>query len=336
MNNKLILALILGTAAAFFGCRDEEPLGEITVELTAEESDELLRTSGGFRDKLRGSGIGGPMGILFQFSSRPTDGKNTGGGRIEKSVLLSIRDMYHLNKISTWTLGGIISEEIDEELPECANETYEYYSDGTYKYELDFGDGCEAFGSFLKGKVVETGRYRFNSFESTTEFTNFGQDDWTANGTDSFVGSVTIDAEYIEDSLVINDWEVIYSFDSDLVEEHSETINEVQEVRTLQQKSSGSETMNEDTYMVRFRSASFAYETGERYSSYVVEPLQMHYDCNEQYDVITFVSGIERGIFTVGDQTADYAIDYGDGICDNFVTVTENGESTTLDVNDLD
>ncbi len=330
MNNKLFFLAFMVIAVIIYGCREEEPLGEITVELTIEESNEILGSSGGFRDKLRGNGLGGPMGILFQFSSRPTDGKNVGGGRSEdQSVLLSLREMYHLNNQKK---GRVATDSSNTDLPDCLTESFHLNPDGSYKYEIDFGEGCDFFGTLLKGKIVETGRYYSNTFNSTMEFIGFGGVDWTLNGLDRFNGTVYSEYETIEDSVVLTDWSVVYTYNSAFDESRIED----EETVSLAYSATGTERVNDSSWEVRFGTYAYKYETGEKHTAYVVEPLLMHYGCNDLFNVNTFISGIENVGFYSDEETIEFSIDYGNETCDNIVIITQNGISEEIDINELD
>ena len=76
--------------------------------------------------------------------------------------------------------------------------------------------------------------------------------------------------------------------------------------------------------------SSFEYGSGESFTSRVDSPLVMSYFCDD--DVFIFVSGDESGTYSFEGESGTYSVNYGDGTCDNIITVTENGETFTIDV----
>ena len=93
----------------------------------------------------------------------------------------------------------------------------------------------------------------------------------------------------------------------------------------------GSEEMDENGYKINSRTESIDISTGESFNTQIDVPLYYDFECDEE-DIWIFVSGQESGSYVIGDESGTYSINYGDGTCDNIVTVTENGISQEVDL----
>lgn len=221
--------------------------------------------------------------------------------------------------------------------PTCAIETWEDDGEGNYTYTLDFGDGCDYYGEFLKGKLVETGSYSENTFVSTTTFTNFGGEDWTINGTRSYNGSWT--ETFSEDDPEEYSFSAEYSFEEDITasfmefgyDEEADSVGTGEQLITVSYLANGSESMDDLGFTVNSNNESIEVSTGESLTSSVDSPLYFDFSCEEE-DVFVYVSGIESGTWTYQSESGSYSIDYGSGACDNIVTYTENGVSEEVDL----
>ena len=339
MNFKKFLTftfIALIASMVFYSCsEDEGDLSEVTVDLTEENRNFLFNTSAA-RSKARTNGVGGPAGFIFRLGNGLI-GRN---GRTEQAVspLMAMRAMMDKSGKSPFTAGRVASDTIpddggeddfpdeddDDFLPDCVTESYTENEDGSYEYILDFGDGCDFFGEFFKGKLIERGANKDNSFSGTTIYENFGTDFWEMNGTYTYEGVFEIPTDF-EDSLDF-DWSAEFSYAYDMVEKYTDD----EETFMVDSEGSGKERADEDGYTVLEQESSFDYGSGESFSSKVESPLVMNYFCDG--DVFIFVSGLESASYTFEGESGTYSIDYGDGTCDNIITVTENGETFTIDV----
>ncbi len=304
---------------ALWSCNegDEAPIDPQQQNLVA---DNLLVSSNSAMNRMRSTGIGGPMGALFgNFQSR--------NGRTNMSPSKMFRSHGRVENDST------------NAEPSCLIETWEDDGNGNYTYTLDFGDGCDYYGEFLKGKLVEKGSYNESSFSSKTTYTNFGGHDWTIDGTHSYSGTWEEVAGTSEPSdTVEHDYNASYEFNADLKTSYMEyghdstsDVSTGERLVEVTYVASGSEEVDQNGYTVKTRQESIEVSTGESFQSQVDIPLYFDYNCEDE-DVWIFVSGKESGSYTIGDQTGTYSIDYGNGECDNIVTVTENGISEEVDL----
>ena len=307
-------------AVMIWSCNDgtENPAPLQQESVVAEN---LLVNSNSAMSKVRSTGIGGPMGALFgNFQAR--------NGRSSASPSAMFRSHGRVDNDSTGT-----------DKPVCLTETWEDDGNGNFTYTLDFGDGCDYYGEFLKGKLVEKGSYNESSFSSETTYSNFGGEDWTIDGIEAYSGTWQEVHQKNDSTDSANyHYNASYDFSADLKTSYMEYGHDsTEEVSTgerfieVDYKAQGSEEVNQDGYTVKTRTESVDVSTGESFQSQVDVPLFYDFNCEED-DVWIFVSGKESGSYTFDDQTGTYSIDYGDGTCDNIVTVTENGISEEVDL----
>jgi len=321
-TRKSIIASVWILLAVFvMSCNDgsETPASPQDQNVVAQN---ILVNSNAALNRLRSTGIGGPMGAAF----------GNAQGRSGRS------DMQPSDMIKKSTRDANDSTEFVS----CLVETWEEDGAGNYVLTLDFGDGCDYFGEWLKGKLVERGFYDENSFNSTTTFTNFGGHDWTIDGTESYSGTWE---EFIEDEDEIDEEEdedfeyaASFQFAADLKSSYMEYgYDSASDVSTGEQLievlyvAEGAEEINESGFTITSRTESVDVSTGESFTTQVDAPLFYNFDCDEE-DVWIFVSGQESGTYTVEGQSGTYSIDYGDGSCDNIITITENGISEEVDL----
>ena len=288
-------------------------------------ADNLLVNSNSALDRMRSSGIGGPMGALFgNFQS------SNGRSDMTPSTMLRTR-------------GRAENDSTDTTTPSCLVETWEDDGNGNFTYTLDFGDGCDYYGEFLKGKLVEKGSYNESSFSSTTTYTNFGGQDWTIDGTTSYSGTWEETESNTSEpaDTAVYDFNASYEFSADLKTSYMEYGHDsTSEVSTgerlieVDYEAQGSEEVDQDSYIVKTRTESVEISSGESFQSQVDTPLFYDFNCEDD-GVWIFVSGKESGSYTFGDQSGTYSIDYGSGACDNIVTVTENGVSEEVDLGEV-
>ncbi len=321
-TKKSIIALLwIAVAVLAWSCsEDTDPVNPDQENIVA---DNLLVNSNSALNRLKSNGIGGPMGALFG------NFQNGRSGRSASSPLAMSRS------------ARAASDSTDSE-PSCLTQTWEDDGNGNYTYVLDFGDGCDYYGEFLKGKLVEKGSYSESGFSAKTTYTNFGGNDWTIDGTHAYSGTW----EEIDDTSEPTDtteyyYNASYQFSADLKTSYMEyghdstsDVSTGERLIEVDYIAQGDEEVDQDGYTVNSRSESITVSTGESFSSQVDIPLFYDFDCEEDGTWI-YVSGQESGSYTVGDQTGTYSINYGDGECDNIVTVTENGISEEVDLGEI-
>ncbi len=309
--NVLIVLLL---AVTIWSCETNDIDGVNVGDDPTINPGEITNGSGLFsnnsvRERVRGiSGYSGPGGFIYsRIGSR--------NGRVEGGVFEQIRG----GQSSKSTAGRTANDE-------CYTETFNE-TDNSYEFILDFGDGCEVDGEFMKGRLVERGTFTDNSFSSEVEYTGFGGTDWEVTGTEAYNGTWSEDEA---DSAV---WESAYTFSSDLVE----TITEEEGTIEVTYMANGSERMDEASFVVESSNETVSVSTGESYESSVETPLVMDFTCDVAY---IFVSGVEAGSYSYVDEGGEtisgtYSVDYGDGTCDNLITITEDGESEVIDLSEV-
>lgn len=219
----------------------------------------------------------------------------------------------------------------------CAQVTEYENNDGTHTTIYDYGDGCDEFGYFTKGKISYVWSNIGNSYYSKVLYENYysygmemngySEYSFTSDG-NSYFGYDTTNVE--SDSSAITDivyyWSgsstgkdnIIMKFDSG--EKYSYTSN-------------FSTKWENSTYTIL--EGEFTYTSdpdGYNYHYLVYDPLIYNYDCP---NVWVAVSGIESIHYDDLTKTYDFIIDYGNGTCDNLATITENGETSQIDFSDL-
>ncbi len=319
-KKPIIASLWIALVVLVWSCSDEtenpNPLQENVV------AENIVVNSNSAIDKLRSNGIGGPMGAIFG------NFQNATNGRSAKSPLAMFR-----------SAGRTATDTTDGNEPKCLTQTWEDDGNGNYKFTLDFGDGCDYYGEFLKGKLVEEGSYSESGFSATVTYTNFGGQDWTIDGTYSYSGQwEEIDGTSEPADSAQYFYHASYQFSADLSTSYMEyghdstsDVSTGERLIEVDYVAQGSEEVDQDGYTVQSRTESISVSTGESFSSQVDIPLFYDFDCEDE-DVWIFVSGQYSGSYTIGDQTGNYSVNFGNGECDNIVTVTENGISQDVDL----
>lgn len=212
----------------------------------------------------------------------------------------------------------------------CATETFEENADGSYMWTLDYGvEGCDEGGYFMKGKLIETFSENGNEFSGTIEYVDFGDRYSTVNGTETFSGEWE-GSDAGEDSTA---WE--YSGSYEYVEDLEYTYKEddVEEVYTL--KASGKETYDQEGFTRNEGEYTYTAFNGNFFSGIISVPLYYSFACADGSDedwVFVDVSGVENFSYKEGEESGEFSINYGDGSCDNIISITENGETYDIDL----
>lgn len=211
----------------------------------------------------------------------------------------------------------------DCEHTSCAQEEFTENSDGSFTWVLDYGDGCEEYdGTVLKGKIIETFTDDENGFSGTIVYENFGESDgdeeYIINGTETFSGSFESDDDDEERGS--------YTY--------SESLQITVDGETFTVTGSGTETFDSLGYTLEGKSRYEA-SNGDFAETEITTPLYFSHDC-ENDDVFEPVSGVEETTYNEGGESGDFVIDFGSGTCDNIITITENGETYQIDLEEED
>ncbi|MEM6644081.1 MAG: hypothetical protein AAF616_13960 [Bacteroidota bacterium] len=323
-----LLAIIL--IPLTWSCDDQ---GESPVpnDLNMDIRSSFITSSNAAVSQLRSLGFSGPMGAFY--------------GRV-----------YDPNSRTTITPSSMIAARTSADSTDvnyCFTETWQDDGNGNYRYVIDFGNGCNFYGYYMVGKMEEIGSYTDSTYASSTTYTQFGgsdeegQAEWWIDGTTSYDGLWVEHTNYGGDSLEYDSAEyedyvyypiAAYEYTADLTQTYIEfigapedSVTTGEDIYIIDYEASGSEEMDFEGYTVLKRTSNVSANTGEAYTSEVETPLFMDYSCYED-DVWIFVSGLESGTYSYKSFTGTWSINYGDGSCDNLVTVTENGESEEIDL----
>lgn len=327
MMKKFIPATlwILALSTILWSCEDggETPT---PTDNALDVRSSFVSSSNSALSQLRSNGFSGPIGAIFG---------NRFGGNARTAETPS--SMMRARTSSDTT-----------DVNYCFTETWEEDGQGNYRFTLDFGDGCDYYGSWMYGKMEEIGSYTDSSYSSAITYTQSGGSDreggadWWVDGTHSYTGtwSITQEEGEVDDEMdsvyYYNYYETTYQFDADLTQTYIEyigapedSVTTGEEIYIVDYVADGSEKMDESGYTVLSRNESVSANTGESYTSTVDTPLFLDYECE---DVWIFVTGIESGTYEYEGETGTYSIDYGDGTCDNIIAVTENGQTEEIDL----
>lgn len=224
------------------------------------------------------------------------------------------------------------SDSLALEQPEwvtCARQEY-VESGENYTWVLDYGEkGCTDGEYLMKGKMTETYTQKDGTFTSTIVYTNFGDNSYSMNGKTVYSGSHAW-PENEEDSTAYSGF---FEYSEDL----QITFTEDGKTEKYTVVSSGRERYNEKGFTTEKEESKVQFDNGDFYERNVGKPLVYSFDCESNDDkpsewIFTYVSGTESNTYKEQGEEGQFSIDYGIGTCDNIITITENGNTYTLDL----
>jgi len=305
---NLVKFIMLGIIISLIACDQDDEAAALTDPLTppeqtlSQEVEEQIEVNTRL-DKVRSLGLGAPGGIIKEQPEFLN-------GRQQKTS--SWRRMHRLMNNTRVAEDSI-----------CVAQIFILNDDGSFVWVIDFGeDGCEIDGEFWKGKVVET--YHENdeemTFSAAIAFENFGQADWTLNGIGFLEGS------YHFDSLDGFFTEYNFARDLELMDENEQwTVEQV-----------GREHLSDSAWTVMEMASNVEYfnseiEETDIYQNLVLEPLVIDFTC-EELGVFTFVQGIEQVRYNDEEAT----VLFGEGECDNIITIAQEGIVIIIDLDEIE
>lgn len=203
----------------------------------------------------------------------------------------------------------------------CALVTIKENPDGSYSVILDFGEeGCVDDDTLIKGVVTFTGYETDSTGTLKVEFKNFSEvptdksedhESYTVNGSyeGHFAWHPEDDYDYLE----------AYALDIRLDYTNGTVENVI---------ANGEALANEQQYIVRTHRVNGSNNFGDQFLSEVVETLV--YDLSCESDI--FTSGVQK--FTINDESA--VVDFGEGTCDNILTITAPGITIIIDLDEYE
>jgi hypothetical protein len=221
----------------------------------------------------------------------------------------------------------------------CAKVTESVNGDSTHTTVYDYGDGCDEYGSFTRGKVIYIWKNDNNKYTSEVIYEHYYSYGVEMNGSSRYTFTsngnsyVTVGTTEVSGDSTVSVMPVAFNW-SGTSEAHEEISMNFDD---------GSSTYYRADYSNEWDSASFKVLQGEYYFKnssegyafhyLVAEPLISDYTCLESW---VPVSGIETITTTQNDgATEEYTLNYGNGTCDNLAELTVNGQTTIVDFGQL-
>ncbi len=296
MKNFIRLFILGGVMMLVFACDNDEvaPAPKTDHSELSMEATQQIEVNQ-YLDEVRSLGFGAPGAIL-------QDKSGLIGGRVtDASSWKRMRSFIHN--------GRSVNDGV------CVAQIFVLNDDGSFTWVIDFGDGCEIDGEFWKGKVVET--YHIDeeakTYRAFIAFEDFGKEAWNINGLAALEGSY-------QD---INGFSTEFSFVKDLEVEGEDEFWSIKQV--------GQESLTEEAWTILEMVADINYrnlsnEDALSYRNLVIVPLVYDFTCGDH--IITFVSGIDA----VKVNHKEVILLFGEGECDNFVTIKEGILEIVVDV----
>lgn len=222
----------------------------------------------------------------------------------------------------------------------CAQITTTTNADGSVTTIYDYGTGCEEgagdYRYIIQGKYASTYResyteegssykqsYLYGTTYDNYGVTEFGGSSWLLNGGGTYQG----ESHYNWETGIFSGF---YSYDDETTYRYDSV--------TYFYKSKGATKYDNEKFTVE--SSDNDYTFGDDfYKSKVLKSLVIDFTCFQQKSETAsmaifwlYTSGRERIQFKSGDETGSFEIDYGNGECDNIVTIYENGRVTQIDL----
>lgn len=227
---------------------------------------------------------------------------------------------------------------IEDPWQSCAVVTNQTNEDGSQTTIYDYGTGCEegweGYKYFMHGKYTSTYRNTESRegsvFKSTyfyaSQYDNYGGNynglwSWVMNGGGTYSGHSEYDS-------VSQEFSGAYAYDDETTYQYDSV--------TYFYKSNGTSSYSNEKFTIETSENNYTYGT-DFYQSKVLKPLVADYSCYDQSSANfcffwMFVQGRERVQYKNGDEEGSFEIDYGDGSCDNIVTIYEDGHVTRIDL----
>jgi len=187
---------------------------------------------------------------------------------------------------------------------------------------VDFGSGCtDARGVVRKGKITITyaGKRFFPGSTIVTTFQDFFRNGVKVEGTHTLTNVTSTNVSYPRFNVVIAGGKLTFPDGKTITREQNFTREWQRATNPTQDK----------WVIVAGSSASGTNKSGKTYSMNVTKDLVYSRACQISNKVFIAVSGTK--VFVTDSRT--YTVDYGNGDCDNDITVSVNGVSKTITVN---
>jgi len=199
----------------------------------------------------------------------------------------------------------------------CAEITTYINDEGFFVTVMDYGtEGCEEFGTLIKGKITTMYRDEDTGFAWREYYENYHIFDMGMNG--SMISECTWSNDGMEEYTSHSQEDITISYDDG---------------ETFSFQSDFSDIWSANSYSI-LSGSNYNFASGtETFTYEVTKTTVYNWECG--WDIIVPVTGTEEMTYVNGDVNDSYIFDYGDGTCDNLVSVTYNGETEIIDFGDL-
>lgn len=219
----------------------------------------------------------------------------------------------------------------------CATVTETTNPDGTTTTVYDYGDGCDEYGSMMKGKITYIWKNVGNTYESKVIYEDFYSWGTTMNGysENTFTSDGNSYFKYDDGTATTGDSvsvpEIEFNWSGESTSKEKLTITD-ENGKVYSYESEYSTKWDNTSYTIskgvyNYKSTSEDFE----YNYQISKPIVTNYECNETW---VPVSGIETTTIIKEGSKEVMEINYGSGKCDNFATVTINGKSSKVDMSE--
>jgi hypothetical protein len=284
------------------------------------------------------------MKTFMQFNSLNQTGKAGEANNFMTAISASQFNSRNLNLSGYNAEGGyyvgdsLITDSIDYwEYFTCATVTETVNPDGTTTTVYDYGEGCDEYGSVMKGKITYVWKNVENSYESKVIYENFYSYGTTMNGysENTFTSDGNSFFRYDTATKELNDSvsypEIEFNWSGESTSKENLTIT-TDDGNVYSYVSEYSTKWDNTSYTVLKGSYHYKSKIEDYEYIYLVsKPLITNYECNNTW---VPVSGTETTSVLEKGNKKVMVIDYGRGKCDNYATVTINGKSKKVDMSE--
>jgi hypothetical protein len=207
-------------------------------------------------------------------------------------------------------------------LPTCATATWAL-KDGSFTGTIDFGtEGCTLEnGNVLKGKI----NLRFSANFTTSEQTiTYSFDRFFHNGT-KIEGSKTI-VRSLKGTDLLESAHPVFVCAVDMTVTFEDGKIYSRTGKRIREMTEGYSTLDnwEDNVFLITGSDSTSNTNGDSWSSTIQTPLRYEVACKRPFPISGTVLKTKNDVLTM--------VDFGNGTCDNLVTITTGGKSTSIEL----
>jgi hypothetical protein len=228
----------------------------------------------------------------------------------------------------------------------CATVTETKNADGTTTTIYDYGTGCDEYGSLMKGKITYIWKNEGSTYESKviydhfysygTEINGYSENSFTSDGNSYFEYSNSGASEGgaaggVVGGDSISYPEIAFNWSGTSIAKEVLTITD-DEGKKYNYDSENSTKWDNSTYTVLTGVYNYYSNTEDYEYHYLVsKPLVTNYECSLSW---VPVSGVEKTTNIKSGKRDELIINYGNGECDNYALVTNNGKTTKIDLSE--